>query len=82
MAVRTAPEGADWQGTFEALNKDYMHYRQESTWRVMADYENVIEARCDYLRRVWFETDGLCDCATSGPRVYVRFVASGQVLGA
>ena len=34
---------------------------RESTWRVMSEYENAIEVRCDYLGRAWFETDGLCD---------------------
>ena len=51
MAVRTAPESADWGQTYDALYKDYRYYRSESTWRVAAEYEEAIDGLRQQLRK-------------------------------
>ena len=51
MAVRTAPEGADWGQTYDTLYKDYRYYRSESTWRVAAEYEEAIDGLRQQLRK-------------------------------
>ena len=56
--IRRPPEGADWHGTFDALNADYLYYRRESAWRVMAEYEGAVDLLRDDLRRAITEFGG------------------------
>ena len=51
MPVRTLPDGTQWRQTFDQLYKDYRYYRSESTWRVMAVYEDAVGVLRDDLRR-------------------------------
>ena len=81
MAIRTAPEGADWEGTFEALNKDYMHYRRESTWRVMAEYEDAIGVLRDDLRRAITDFGGDADQFTAQTPVTRLYDTVRELLG-
>ena len=81
MAVRTAPEGADWHQTFEALNDDYMQYRRDSTWRVMAEYESGVEGLGDDLRRAITDFGGDSSQFTAQTPVSQLYDAVQELLG-
>ena len=81
MAVRTAPEGADWHQTFEALTDDYMQYRRDSTWRVMAEYESGVEGLRDDLRRAITDFGGDSSQFTAQTPVSQLYDAVQELLG-
>ena len=81
MAVRPAPQSTDWGSTFDALNEDYMHYRRDSTWRVMAEYENSIEVLRDDLRRAITDFGGDASQYTSETPVAQLYNRVQELLG-
>ena len=81
MAIRTVPEGADWHKTFDALDDDYMGYRRESTWRVMAEYEGAIEGLRDDLRRAITDFGGGGDQFTAETPVTQLYDTVRELLG-
>lgn len=81
MAVRPAPQSTDWGSTFDALNDDYMHYRRDSTWRVMAEYENSIEVLRDDLRRAITDFGGDASQYTSETPVAQLYNRVQELLG-
>ena len=81
MAVRPAPQSTDWGSTFDALNDDYMRYRRDSTWRVMAEYENSIEVLRDDLRRAITDFGGDASQYTSETPVAQLYNRVQDLLG-
>ena len=81
MPVHAAPEGTDWHKTFDALNDDYMGYRRESTWRVMAEYEGAIQGLRDDLRRAITDFGGDADQFTAQTPVLQLYDAVQELLG-
>ena len=81
MPVHAAPEGSDWHKTFDALNDDYMGYRRESTWRVMAEYEGAVEGLRDDLRRAITDFGGDADQFTAQTPVTQLYDTVRELLG-